>query len=542
MRAFLALVLVHACRAEEQAWEPFLLNLYNQTDTSGNDLLSLSEWTTMVNRLGAEHIFTSQGSSTSAIFQEISQTQPDRGCLQSCEISQIQIVNWATSSTNTYATDFGNALVGIDVPDDLISSDAPAAIQSAAKKVSMNWTVSGDLMDYRKGDRDAIASRLATTLGVEVSAVVLLFSAGSVVVSVEIFAATDAEAGTIENGMTGITAASASTMMGCSSTCVTALTKPTAKAIGVEMPSYTLIGAGVGVLLVLLVFTCVLAVFTGKNYRKKTGQTYVGCCSTGCCSFNAMRAWSFGNVLAFIFLLVGTILLYLKSDDFVDAIRGIIQAIEDLNANGGAGADAISGIPMDVIDQAKRVLDYMALIILLPGILGAVLLLLAALLGWRRTDVQCPTKCCVFLSDIVILIAGILSIIFVAVAIVMNTSIAQDQLEQITGICNTNLPILTQLAVDAKNGLDVAKTIQGVDVQSLEDAEKTYTENIQTLDSFKLACDNLDNAFLAISGLFVPAFICVCAIILAFFTNQGLCCAGNCCKKPTSVVKVGVAA
>jgi len=515
-----------------QAFEPFLESLWSDSDTDSDDKLDLTEWNDAVNRLAAEHVFTDFGTSPEEIFYQIAGMDN--------MIDQSEAIDWATNQA--LGKDFAKALVGIDGLDGGIdfSSEAPTAIKDAATKVTREFTLSKNLMDLKQRDRDEIKGRIATQFGVSIDAVICTFSAGSVVVKAEVYAADATQASTIESAMAAIDTTQADTLMGCAPSCVTGMSSVSTSVVSWELPSMGMVGLGVAALVLAGTFTWIIAMFIGKKTRTETGQSYNSCCSDGCCSYNAARGWACGNIMAFIFLLSGAISLYVESGNFVDAIKGLLAEIVSLGQTTGPGADALSAIPMDIVDQATPYLDYVSLIIMLPGVVGAVFLLFAALLGCRRKSTMCMGKCCVALSDIVLIVAFVLYIIFAASGIVLGLPVAQEQVSTITGICETKVPQIAQIATNARAAYDAAVALPAVDATSLSDMQTELLQAEEQIQLFAAACIYLNTGLTSISELFVPSFVCVCAILLAFWTNHGLCCAASCCRTPSPALgKVG---
>jgi len=521
-----------ALAAANQAFEPFLTSLWTETDTDADGKLDLTEWSEAVDRLDAYSVFTKSGTSVEDVFNQIAGADG--------LIEQSEAIDWATNQA--VGKDFAKALVGVDGLDGGIdfSSEAPAAIKNAATKVTREFTLSKNLMDLKKRDRQEIADRFATEFNVANDAVICTFSAGSVVVKADVYAADATQASSIESAMAAIDTTKADTLMGCAPTCVTAMTAVTTSVVTFEVPGFGMVGLGAAALFLAGTCTWVIAMFIGKKTRTETGQSYNSCCGDGCCSYNAARGWACGNIMAFIFLLSGSISLYVSSNKFVDAIKGLLAQIVSLGETTGPGADALSAIPMDIVDRATPYLDYVGLVIMLPGVVAAVLLLFAALLGCRRKSTMCMGKCCIALSDIVLLVAFVLYIIFAAAGIVLGLSVAQDQISVITGICETKVPQIDQIATNARAAYDAAAAMPTVDPASRADMQTELTQAEEQIQLFGAACIYLNGGLTAISELFVPSFICVCAILLAFWTNQGLCCAASCCRKPSPALgKVG---
>ena len=117
----------------------------------------------------------------------------------------------------------------------------------------------------------------------------------------------------------------------------------------------------------------------------------------GCCSFHALKASICCELVAVLFALGALALLYLKASTLKPALGVIIDELANLKNSTGHGREAYDsfGNQLDLLQEVRPYVDYFDMAVVAPGVLAAVLMLLAACCSLRsRGWPCCPCKPC----------------------------------------------------------------------------------------------------------------------------------------------------
>ena len=147
----------------------------------------------------------------------------------------------------------------------------------------------------------------------------------------------------------------------------------------------------------------------------------------------------------------------------------------------------------------------------------------------------CCAKCWVVLGYLLALLALVAYAIFPALAVLSRTSLAQEELREYLGVCESSLPVLEQAKSDAEAILQLAENADPpINAQDLADQKAEYDRQSFAFANFEALCGGATGLFDELPSLFAPGAIAIAAALLAMFVLNGECCAANCCSKPTA--------
>jgi len=149
---------------------------------------------------------------------------------------------------------------------------------------------------------------------------------------------------------------------------------------------------------------------------------------------------------------------------------------------------------------------------------------------------MCCAKFFAFLNHILLILSAVLYIIFGAIGIAITLEFARPYLKLITGICETKIPILAELAQGAQQALDMAESVD-TPADDLKDIQTAVDVLKPTYEIFDTACDCLSDLMFDLAGLVVPGAVAAVASFYGLYSIHGLCCAANCCYAPTGAGK-----
>ena len=332
-----------------------------------------------------------------------------------------------------------------------------------------------------------------------------------------------------------------------------------------ELPFF-LIGVIGGALAGAGLIICLLASLVSNSVRQSKNQENAGCCGTGCCSFNAVKAWAFGEFASCLLIAVGVFLLYSNmqglTDIFVYLVGTVLPGLVDPTLLGISDTSQIQQvqsmanmIPAGVVNSISQYEEQVKLLpfaVMGPGALCIVFLLLGALCPCHpRQGTYICTKLMNFFATVFLLLSFIFYLIFVGVSVTLKYAppAVQVQIDQIMGMC-TSIPMnMRQLVADNAVAIEkvyaIALTNAGGDaVAASQDASVVSAQAMlasagtlyQTVDG---GCNALKGIFTEFENLFVPGLTCVVSIVFALFVNNTLCCAAGCCCKAPPVGGVG---
>ena len=315
-----------------------------------------------------------------------------------------------------------------------------------------------------------------------------------------------------------------------------------------ELPFF-LIGVIGGALAGAGLIICLLASLVSNSVRQSKNQENAGCCGTGCCSFNAVKAWAFGEFASCGLIAVGVFLLYSNmqglTDIFVYLVGTVLPGLLDPTLLGISDTSQIqqvqsvaSMIPADVVTSISQYEEQVKLLpfaVMGPGALCIVFLLLGALCPCHpRQGTYICTKLMNFFATVFLLLSFIFYLIFVGVSVTLKYAppAVQVQIDEIMGMC-TSIPMnMRQLVADNAVAIEkvyaIALTNAGGDPDAAsQDASVVSAQAMlasagtlyQTVDG---GCNALKGIFTEFENLFVPGLTCVVSIVFALFVNNTL--------------------
>merc|ERR1719326_1715177 len=274
---------------------------------------------------------------------------------------------------------------------------------------------------------------------------------------------------------------------------------------------------------------------------KAKGQKSGDCCNTGCCSFNAVKPWAFGELVAAACILPGVFWLYQNFGAITAAIIGLLDVVISLvNAANDAVAAFTGMIPTAVVDvlQSQRAqFELLPIAVMVPGILAALFLILSSACACTPTKkgTYCCTKFAMFLAYVFLLLCLIFYMIFIIVALALTFAppMIKEPINAIQSLCISIPANLNQMRSDSLSLIDKMDAM-GQDVSIFSD---TLDSLNVVIDAVVSGCGHIVDLFQALFGLFLPGLICVVAIVFALFVNTTFCCAAGCCASDKAAIE-----
>jgi len=433
-------------------------------------------------------------------------------------------------------------LVGVAaaVPDTAGLATVDPSVLAADFKVSIELTLKKDPSDFFKGDLDAFKTTLMNVFDpdgewITVDNFVFQLRAGSAVMTGTAFAPDEGSATAAETNLMDEMGDkdSASSLLGEEVTSdPTIAVTPSTPALVIS-PTNAII---VGIAAVFSgIITCFLAKRSSKTRRAAWGTDYSSCCSTGCCSGYGLKGWAQGNVLAAIIVIASTIPMYVQMNVVAEGLTCIIDNVLALGELGGDAAAVVEALPVSILELIKPQVGLLGLASILPAALAAVFMILTSGCGYRTSSSMCCTKLFALITHVLLILSAVLYIVFAALGVVVTLEFAQPILKTITGICDTKIPILGDLAQGAADGLELAKS-QGAVPQELQDAVDII---VPTYEIFEATCGCLVDLLFELAALVAPGATAAVASFYGLYSVHGLCCAANCCYSPVGAGKSG---
>lgn len=221
---------------------------------------------------------------------------------------------------------------------------------------------------------------------------------------------------------------------------------------------------------------------------------------------------------------------------------GRVQAVSDrllcildntirLSGLGGAAASATATMPLSEMRKAREYNEYLPLAVVLPGCLCIGGLLLSAGCFALSPKTHCLAKLMHFLNFLILTTALVFYSLFAALGAVIDFDVAQQALRQITGTCDTTIPLLQQTDVDVHAQLEMVRSFPAGTVSdaSLADLTASYDNAHASITIFTGTCGCLDELFQTCSRLYSPSIVCFFAVLMCFYASGGMCCAARCC-------------
>jgi hypothetical protein len=517
-----------------------------------SQVLSSSEFTSANVRLGiAASAYTSHSGSYSTFFTALN-TNGDGG------VSQSELAG-AVTNFPQYETVLINAFTNnaTSMSDSELESmiATPQSMLTSTGVVRTAFTLTGTVFP---GQRAAIKTSLASTAGVpetdllvsytevarrrQLSTQRKLQSTATTRVEVTYFVRDDAQATSVMAALpTDVTSLKASVPT-LNEFTVSDVQPASADIVPSKLPMtrlYVLGGILVAALAALIGNACFWA---KKNSKAKYDKG-------GCCSANALKPWLFAESIAAAAIGATVYMLYTQIKPVTNAIIGILNMIlDDLptvqrDLNYPALNDFVDTIPSGVLDSLRDNRDhfeYLDEAVLVPGLLAAIFLafgFLCPLIPVRKGSL-CFSKIYMMLAFLLLVLALVFYIIFASAAIFMAEAPDRapelaEEVNRMRGLC-VQIPIsIQQRITDANTAISTLQTA-GQNVTQYTNSLNTARSLHTLLDG---GCTHLTDLLDEMVKVFVPAMMCIVAIVFAIVVNQTLCCAaGGICRPRKSQV------
>lgn len=537
--ALLALVL-GATTVTAQDYTGALKGLWKQSDKDGDKLLDLTEFKDACSKMDLAASDLKDHATLDAFFTSIDSNGDGKLTEKELADSMTTYPDYKSVLRSKFTNGAGEVPSGIQQPSE--------SVAKALAKVVMNIEVAGKPSDLYAGTRRQIKEYFADKCGVTAAEVIMTFlpkavadasgrrklqTADATVIKGTAFVADNAAAEAAQAALP-TDAAGFEAVPAFSGLSVTSVEITAKKELSIPIPEA--VGTGAALLVIGLIMCFLASKFARKGSQ---GVTPRGCCSTGCCSFYAVKSWAFAEFVALIAFAGCLVFLFTRMSALTTTVDGLIQTLLDLTSSTvSAIKDLTASLPTSIIstiEQQRAQIQLLPIAVMVPGALCIIFLLLACLcpLSKGHKGSYCWSKCFIMLANVFLLVSFIFYIIFVAIAAVIQFGPPQikDQLRQITGLCDTVPPAMQQLVADNKAGLDLL-VAAGQPESSLANL-RTVLDDVESLTtSIAKGCTHLNQLFVDVFNLFLPGLMCIVAIVFAMFVNNTLCCAEGCCKAP----------
>jgi hypothetical protein len=528
--------------ASEMDYTKLLDELWAKTDADESGDLNQAEFSSALANLGLPaSTFTRHGGSYTQLF-----TAVDTG---NGAITQEELAN-AAVDMEYYRDDFIGAFTnGALEPPSMEMMETPDDVKSSRAQVTFSATVAGPPDAIYAGERAAMKSYFATTASVDEKAVVITFKpvdrrrlaaaskrelqATATDIDTTIFVK-DAAAAESVSALLPSTTGDLEAIPAFSTVDVTSITP----AEPYSVPPLPL--ATVGIIGAILVVAMILLIVNANYWSKKTAAKNGR--KGGCCSLNAVGPWTFGESFASVVLIACVFYLYNNVTGVTDALIGLLEFLMAIvDAMDNPALASISGIipaalmdqlgeGTELLEQAKSQFSLLPVAVMIPGLFAAIFLALGAMCP--RLPINkgslCWSKCYMFLALIFLIVALVFYILFAAAAIAFAFAPPelQEGIATIRGMC---VSIPAQIGQQVTDGQLTLERLGGASNPDLAEIITTLDEAKALSDLVVDGCGSLISLIDELIGIFVPAIMCVIAIIFAAFVNETLCFAAGCC-------------
>jgi hypothetical protein len=294
------------------------------------------------------------------------------------------------------------------------------------------------------------------------------------------------------------------------------------------------------ILFALTGLSCGLAGFVSGMKSKKAGVEKGGCCDTGCCSYFAIKGWAGADLLSALVMLIACFMLFTACGSLVAAIVKILDAVLAVLKLPIPQIQAAAGSFSSYADQLESgmgMLNLLPIAVIVPGLLATFMILLSSLCGFATSGKSyCCAKFPICFSYLILLLCLIFYFILTGVSVALFLPIAQEQLRQATSVCDSMIPMLSNLLVQVEDALGTAKKA-GLDLSKDPDLSSMadMVDNLPAAIGLIITlCEAFSKDLIsAIEGLLGPCVIGIVATLWAWFNSFGLCCSEGCCGTPS---------
>merc|ERR1719231_571620 len=249
------------------------------------------------------------------------------------------------------------------------------------------------------------------------------------------------------------------------------------------------------VLLVASFVSCLVGKCWARRNREIESVQYDGCCSTGCCSFFAVRSWAFWQLVASLILIIACAFLFVRMQGLTKVLSNLVDIfLKFVNSTVPFISSFQQRIPAGIsgsLKDYKHLIPLLPVAVIVPGALAFYSLFAGISLGIRYAPPQVKTG-----------------------------------LDRITGMCEVTAPMIKQTAADNAAALEKLKAA-GQDTSSYQATMDSVNELVKTVDA---GCENILQMFVEFNVLFLPGACCIVAIVFGMYVNNVLCCSAGCCS------------
>lgn len=536
MRKAIALLALGACAVRATDYSAVLDSLFVQSDSDNDNLLDSDEFKVALDKLGIPcDTFTLHAKSCDNFFSAVDTDGNQK--ISTKEMSSAIKPEWKEYEDplkSAFTNGAGKVPTKLPVPSE--------AFRAAVATVTAEVTVAGSPSSIYPGQRRDIIDYFADLAGVTVDEVVCTFtkkkkggqgrrlaSDGETLVDAKMFLASDAAAAAAARKMpkTSEAMGAVPAFSGLTVTETKIFTVPEW-----QVPFASL--AGMAVALVFGgFFTCWIAKCWARRNREIQRRQYDGCCSTGCCSFLAVKSWAFWQLFACALLLAMVIFLMLRMQILTNALVKLLDLFLALVKSTVAFISQFQRqVPttiVNTVEQYRHLVPLLPVAVIVPGVLSCLCLLFsgACPMGKCHVGKYGCTKCLIMLGNGFLLVSMVFYMIFAVFAVGIKYAPPQlrSQINSITQMCELVPAMIVQAETDNSAALDMLKA-QGQDVSAYE---ASFAPIRVLKDNVDGACTQILIMFESFNLLFLPGICCVIAIVFALYVNNSLCCAAGCC-------------
>ena len=246
-----------------------------------------------------------------------------------------------------------------------------------------------------------------------------------------------------------------------------------------------------------------------------------------CCSCATRKCWRWWAIIAIILLIGGSAWVFVAMQG---GVTGTIVCITDellkLQQGAASTSQALAGIPTEYIDSISAYTGFLGALIITPGIVSALLLLVALILFCCAGKEGAGCSMCMFrvvivLFDVVALVALVVFFVAGVIGTFVNHPTVTAQTSQFTSVCTAELPELQATVTNLTATRDQMEQA-GQDTTELS---AQLAEAQTSFDSFDAMCTCLLSLFDKVQELVAPGFVGAGLVLISLLIANIGCCA-----------------
>lgn len=534
-------VAVAAVAAQTVDYSTMLTALFKQTDVNKDDALSYLEFTDAAAKLGIKpEILTLHNTSYQVFFNAVD--ADGSGTLTKEEFAGAIRPAWGVYKKPliaAFTNGAGSAPTVLPTPSSKLSA--------AKAKVEALIVVAGKAADIYPGQRQQIVKYFADLAGVTPAEVVASFldrkakaggkrarqlqtATSEAEIRAMIYLASDADAKQLQ----GKIPASVAEMQKVPAMSGLTVTETKVFVVPEWQVPWASMAAMAAVLLVASFVSCLVGKCWARRNREIESVQYDGCCSTGCCSFFAVRSWAFWQLVASLILIIACAFLFVRMQGLTKVLSNLVDIfLKFVNSTVPFISSFQQRIPAGIsgsLKDYKHLIPLLPVAVIVPGALAFCCLFFsgACPMGKCNPGGYCCTKTLIFFGNLLLLLSLVFYSIFAGISLGIRYAPPQVKtgLDRITGMCEVTAPMIKQTAADNAAALEKLKAA-GQDTSSYQATMDSVNELVKTVDA---GCENILQMFVEFNVLFLPGACCIVAIVFGMYVNNVLCCSAGCCS------------